>query len=321
VFASKAQRLRSWAPAHRLDAEAETALKSGMQPEGCKAKTALLERAVSHCEWRISEDSEWARSARAEHVRSTKKKTVLSHCSAQERKRSRGNDIDDINLGSWFLFICQAITELRRRAENVDGPKQAELRQRIDNLADQLDLPELPSFLGGFARSDSISSSRRESTLPAYEHRGEPRYQNERPPHDEQLLPSRSHSTTRHRGTRGQHEHRQREQKARNGDSGTGTAEQSDTERLTEEVSQLTKQLSESVKNEREAVQRSKQAAEQAESAMERSAAAIKSSASRAAHALTDGKLSLMSQISTIALIMLLFLFAVLLIRLSPVQK
>jgi hypothetical protein len=44
-----------------------------MQPEGCKAKTALLERALSHCEWRISEDSEWARSARAEHVRSTKK--------------------------------------------------------------------------------------------------------------------------------------------------------------------------------------------------------------------------------------------------------
>lgn len=120
---------------------------------------------------------------------------------------------------------------------------------------------------------------------------------------------------------RGQHEHRQREQKAKNGESVTGTAEQSDTERLTEEVSQLTKQLSESVKNEREAVQRSKQAAEQAESAMERSAAAIKSSASRAAHALTDGKLSLMSQISTIALIMLLFLFAVLLIRLSPVQK
>ena len=73
MFASKAQRLRSWAPAHWLDAEAETALESDMQPEGCQAKTALLERAVSHCEWRISEDSEWARSARAEHVRSTKK--------------------------------------------------------------------------------------------------------------------------------------------------------------------------------------------------------------------------------------------------------
>lgn len=218
-----------------------------------------------------------------------------------------------------FSILAQAVAELKRRAEAFSSPTKERFMQRADSLSKKIDPPELPLFL----RAKSSRAAHPETNASSQSSFGNPNEAEVKAnaTFTNQNLRSRSQKKAETHHAPSLQVDQQPQQQRWSAKEEELDREKSESDRLTEEVSQLTQRLSESVKKERESVLRSTDAAEKAERAMERSVSAVKSKANRAARALSRGSVSWRAQLSTIVLVFALFMFAILLVRMSPVKQ